>query len=59
MPPPMTSMMSRSVVPMSTSIRPVLTMVPASAKTLVPLERSVPMPANQSPPSRMMGAMLA
>jgi hypothetical protein len=34
-------------------------MVPASAKTLVPLDFSVPMTANQSPPSRMIGAMLA
>ena len=34
-------------------------MLPASAKTLVPLLRSVPMRANHSPPLRMMGAMLA
>jgi hypothetical protein len=59
MPPPMSSMISRRLVPMGTSISPVLRMVPARAKTLVPLERSVPMPANQSPPLRMMGAMLA
>ena len=44
---------------MGTSMRPVFTIRPASAKTLVPLLVAVPMPANQSPPLRMMGAMLA
>ena len=55
----MTSMMSRSEVPIGTSMRPVLVMVPASAKTLVPFDRSVPIEANQSPPSRRIGVMLA
>ena len=58
-PPPISKMMSRSVMPMGTSISPVLFTFPARAKTLVPLLFSVPMPANQSPPLRMMGAMLA
>jgi hypothetical protein len=40
--------MSRSGVPIGTSIRPVLLILPASANTLVPLLFSVPMPANQS-----------
>ena len=59
MPPPISSTISRSVVPIGTSIRPVLSTLPASAKTLVPLLFSVPMAANQSPPLRMMGGMLA
>jgi hypothetical protein len=46
-------------MPIGTSMRPVLFTRPASAKTLVPLLFSVPMPANQSPPLRRMGAMLA
>ena len=44
---------------MGTSIRPVLVILPARAKTLVPLLLSVPMPANHSAPCWMMGAMLA
>ena len=44
---------------MGTSTRPVLTTRPARANTLVPLLVSVPMPAYQSPPLRMIGAMLA
>ena len=39
----MSKMISRSVMPMGTSIRPVLFTRPASAKTLVPLLFSVPM----------------
>ena len=42
-------------MPIGTSTRPVLTTLPARAKTLVPLLFSVPMPANQSPPLRMIG----
>ena len=59
MPPPISKMISRSVMPIGTSIRPVFSTRPASAKTLVPLLFSVPMPANQSAPWRMIGAMLA
>jgi hypothetical protein len=33
-------------VPMGTSIKPVFLILPASAKTFVPLLFSVPMPAN-------------
>ena len=42
-------------MPIGTSISPVLTTRPARAKTFVPLLVSVPMPANQSPPLRMIG----
>ena len=59
MPPPISKMISRSVMPMGTSISPVFCTRPASAKTFVPLLFSVPMRANQSPPLRRMGGMLA
>ena len=55
----MSKTISRRVMPIGTSTRPVLSTRPASAKTLVPLLFSVPMPANQSPPLRMIGATLA
>ena len=58
-PPPMVSTIFRSVVPIGTSIRPVLVILPASANTFVPLLFSVPMPANHSAPLRMIGATLA
>ena len=58
-PPPISSTISRRVVPIGTSTRPVLRTLPARAKTLVPLLFSVPMPANQSAPSRMMAGTLA
>jgi hypothetical protein len=48
MPPPMSKTISRRVMPIGTSTRPVRATWPASAKTLVPLLVSVPMPANQS-----------
>ena len=51
--------MCRSVVPIGTSIRPVLRTLPVSEKTLVPLLFSVPMPANQAAPLRMMPGTLA
>ncbi len=44
---------------MGTSISPVLRMRPASAKTFVPFDFSVPIEANQAPPRRMIGGMLA
>ena len=59
MPPPMSKMISRRVMPMGTSIRPVLTILPVRAKILVPLLLAVPMVANQAPPRLMIGAMLA
>ena len=43
MPPPISKMISRSVIPIGTSISPVFCTRPASAKTLVPLLFSVPM----------------
>ena len=50
MPPPISSTISRRVVPMGTSTRPVLLILPPRANTLVPLLFSVPMEANQSAP---------
>src|ERR1039458_6422614 len=58
-PPPIFSTICRRVVPIGTSMRPVLVILPASANTLVPLLFSVPMLANQSAPLRIIGATLA
>src|ERR1035437_7525330 len=58
-PPPTSLTTSRSVIPMGTSISPVLVTRPARANTLVPLLFSVPIPANQAAPLRRMGATLA
>src|ERR1039457_7152477 len=58
-PPPISLTTSRSVIPMGTSISPVLVTRPARANTLVPLLFSVPIPANQAAPLRTMGATLA
>ena len=44
---------------MGTSIRPTLVILPARAKTLVPLLVAVPMEENQSAPLTMMAGMLA
>src|SRR5690348_16335220 len=52
-PPPISSTILRRVVPIGTSISPVLLIFPANAKTLVPLLFSVPMPLNHSAPLRM------
>ncbi len=46
MPPPMSSTISRTVMPIGTSIRPPRAILPASENTLVPFERSVPSAAN-------------
>ena len=54
MPPPISKMISRSVVPIGTSMRPVLTTQPVSAKALVPGLFSVPIVRNQPLPRRMM-----
>ena len=58
-PPPISSTISRRVVPIGTSTRPVLWILPPSAKTLVPLLFSVPIEANHSGPFRMICGMLA
>ncbi len=58
-PPPMSKMISRRVSPMGTSIRPVRSILPARAKTLVPLLFSVPIEAYHSPPWWMMAETLA
>ena len=48
-PPPISKTISRSVMPIGTSISPVFCTRPASAKTFVPLLFSVPMDAYQAP----------
>ena len=53
-PPPISKIMSRNDVPKGTSARPVLVILPASAKTFVPLAFSVPMVEYHAPPRRMM-----
>src|SRR5208282_6020832 len=58
-PPPMPKMISRSVVPYGTSARPVLRILPASAKTLVPFVFSVPNEAYHFAPRKMIGLMVA
>src|SRR5664280_3617859 len=59
MPPPISSTMVRSEMPIGTSTRPVLRIAPARANTLVPLLRPVPMAANHLGPRRRIGATLA
>ena len=58
MPPPMSKMTSRRVVPMGTSMRPVFTTLPVRAKALVPGLPSVPMDRYQAEPFRMMRGTL-
>ena len=55
----MPKMISRSVMPIGISTNPVFVIFPVRAKTLVPLLRAVPMPANHSAPLRIIGATLA
>ena len=50
MPPPTANTISRMVVPMGTSTRPVRLTMPESANTLVPLLLAVPTAAKASPP---------
>ena len=50
MPPPMSKITLRSVVPIGTSMRPPFTTLPVSEKILVPLLVSVPMAAKASAP---------
>src|SRR3974390_2641950 len=58
-PPPISSTILRREVPMGTSIRPVLVILPARANTFVPLLFSVPIPANHAAPLRTIGATFA
>ena len=59
MPPPMSKMTSRRLMPMGTSTMPPRLILPARAKTLVPLLFSVPIFAYSAPPMRMMCGTLA
>ena len=59
MPPPISSTTSRRVVPIGTSTRPVLLILPPSANTLVPALFSVPMLRNHCGPLRKICGMLA
>ena len=59
MPPPISSTISRSVVPMGTSTRPVLWIFPPRANTFVPFEFSVPIEANHSGPFTMICGIFA
>ena len=52
-------MISRSVMPIGTSISPELLILPVSANTFVPVLLGVPIFANQSPPRRMMTGTFA
>ncbi|MPN39609.1 hypothetical protein SDC9_187137 [bioreactor metagenome] len=58
-PPPMSKMTSLSVVPIGTSMSPVLTMLPVSAKAFVPGLFSGPMDLYQSAPRVMISGTLA
>src|SRR5215207_5902618 len=53
MPPATSKMISRSVMPIGTSIRPGLTTLPPTAKVFVPLDFSVPMLAYQAAQFKM------
>ena len=55
----MSKMISRSVVPMGTSIRPVFTTLPVSANAFVPGEPAVPTCRNQAAPCSMMSGTAA
>ena len=59
MPPPISKMILRSVVPIGTSTRPVLTTLPVSAKVFVPGDFSVPKLLYQSAPFITMPGTLA
>src|SRR5687768_17292774 len=58
-PPPMSKIISRKVIPIGTSMRPVWLTCPLRAKTFVPLLFSVPIDAYQVAPLRIIGTMLA
>ena len=59
MPPPMSKMISRRVVPIGTSMRPELFTLPVSANTFVPFVVAVPILLNHSAPLLMMTGMFA
>ena len=59
MPPPMSKITSRSVVPIGTSMRPPFTTLPVSEKILVPLLVAVPIAAKASAPWLMIQGTLA
>ena len=58
-PPPISSTISRRVVPIGTSTRPVCRILPPKAKTFVPFDFSVPTELNQSAPFKIIWHMLA
>src|SRR5665648_550025 len=58
-PPPISKIIFRSVVPMGTSTSPTLLTLPAKANTFVPLLFSVPTAENHSAPFKIIGGMLA
>ena len=59
MPPAMPKITSRRVLPMGISTSPPRLTLPVTAKTLVPLLRSVPIAAKASPPFKMIQPTLA
>src|SRR5664280_1558633 len=58
-PPQIPSTTCRSVTPIGISTSPACLTLPVTAKTLVPVELPMPMPANHSPPRRMIWHRLA
>ncbi|MNV81864.1 hypothetical protein D3C71_1755590 [compost metagenome] len=58
-PPPISKITSRRVMPIGTSTSPVFTTLPPSANTLVPFDFSVPILAYHSAPFRIIWAILA
>ena len=58
-PPPISNTISLNVVPIGTSIKPVLFTSPVRANVFVPLEVSVPIELNQSAPFKMITGTLA
>src|SRR5262245_18116888 len=58
-PPPISSTICRSVVPIGTSTSPVLRTLPARANTFVPLLQAEPIEAYQTPPQFRIGGTLA
>ena len=58
-PPPISKITSLRVVPIGTSIRPTLLILPASANTFVPFDFSVPILLYHSEPFRIIAGILA
>ncbi len=59
MPPPIPNTISRSVIPIGTSTRPVLLILPTSEKIFVPVLPGVPIEAYHSAPLTMIGGTFA